>query len=269
MLDITSAGAIIGAITVGMTFLSTLVRHLVLDKEKVKEHKEQIRYHQEQMKQAQKNKDMKGVQKHQESMMSVMSDQMRHNMKPMIFTMIPFLIVFSWMGAQYNDIGNIHNVLVVDPIPEGAEVADVSSIPQLNHSIRDGSVVWVFGNLTYPWEWERFGWYGDGIVRVNLTFKNAPSAVRSELTADYVSYYVNGSIQEFSSARTDDPNADLTVKKENIRVEGSVVSYDLAYENRNPYYVTTVFGVGLGWLRWYILCSFVSSMILNKIFGIT
>lgn len=269
MLDISSAGYVIGAITVGITFLSSLVRHLVLDKVKMREQKEKIKYHQEQMKIAQKNKDMKGMQKHQESMMEVMSEQMKHNFKPMLYTLIPFWIVFGWMNMHYMAIGTLHNVTVLDPMPHGAQVISISAYPNVTYAVNNGGIVWQLGNLTYPWDWERFGWYGDGHVNVSIKFKEAPSQSGSYLYADYTAFFLNGTSADYHAMKGDEPAGAFYMVKSKPSVEGNVMSYALDYENRNSYYVVNIFGVGLGWLRWYLLCSIVSSMIFNKIFGNT
>ena len=36
-----------------------------------------------------------------------MMEQMRHSFKPMLYTMIPFLLVFSWLRTTYDGSGNV------------------------------------------------------------------------------------------------------------------------------------------------------------------
>jgi len=107
MINITYDGQIIALISTGLSVMSTLVRMAVLDKGKLAEHKEKIKTHQDAIKEAQKRKDVKAMQKHQEQLFSVMSEQMKHSFKPMIFTMIPFLIVFGWLRDNYATAGTV------------------------------------------------------------------------------------------------------------------------------------------------------------------
>jgi uncharacterized membrane protein (DUF106 family) len=270
VLDLTSAGQMIGLISVGLTLVSTLVRNAVLNKEKLKEQKEKLKHHQAMMKEAQKKKDMKGMQHHQQQMMEVSMEQMRHGMKPMLFTTIPFLIVFGWMSSSYNAIGFLENTTLIDPLPSGMDVVSIQSIPNTTYMLADGAIVWRLGNLTHPWDWSRFGWYPEGHLDVAVKAKGAPEAVAGgPIRAGYVAFHVNGSATRVETGGDPEANIWLNVTRSQPAVSGETVTYRIDYENLNTYYVVTLFGVGLGWLRWYILCSFVSSMVFNKVLGNT
>ncbi|MCX6695928.1 MAG: EMC3/TMCO1 family protein [Candidatus Altiarchaeota archaeon] len=111
MISVTYDGQIIALVSVALSAMSTLVRVAVLDKNKMAAHKEKIKTHQELLKEAQKKKDLKAMQKHQEELFAVMGEQMRHSFKPMIFTMIPFLLVFGWLKGNYEQSGTVAVVL--------------------------------------------------------------------------------------------------------------------------------------------------------------
>jgi len=95
----------VALIGVGLSSLGQIVRHIVLDKEKLEEHKKKVKEIQDKMKEAQENNDMKGMQKHQSDLMSAMGEQMKHSFKPMLFTFLPFILVLNWMRGNFSDAG--------------------------------------------------------------------------------------------------------------------------------------------------------------------
>ncbi len=101
MIEITDAGYTIAAISTGLSIMSALVRKAVLDMDKMKEIKEKIKVHQKEMKLATKSGDMKKMQRNQEDMMSLTMENMKLSFKPMIYTFIPFILVFGWLRDQY------------------------------------------------------------------------------------------------------------------------------------------------------------------------
>ncbi|MFC2162231.1 EMC3/TMCO1 family protein [Candidatus Altiarchaeota archaeon] len=105
MIEVTPDGQIIAIISVAMASMSTLVRSVTIDKEKLKVQKEKIKEYQAKLKEAQKKKDMKSMQHTQSKMSAVMMEQMKHSFKPLLVTMIPFLIVFRWLGSSYGEAG--------------------------------------------------------------------------------------------------------------------------------------------------------------------
>ena len=107
MIEITNAGYEIALISFGIVFLSSLVRRIVLDQEKLKESKEKIKEHQQVMRDASKTGDMKKMQKAQETMMELSMEQLRESFKPMIFTLIPIMLIFGWIRDQYGAIENV------------------------------------------------------------------------------------------------------------------------------------------------------------------
>ncbi|MFH1403070.1 MAG: EMC3/TMCO1 family protein [Candidatus Altiarchaeota archaeon] len=107
MIELTHDGVIIGIISIAMSLMSTLVRSATIDKEKFREQKEQIKEHQMKIKEAQKNKDLKTMKKSQQHLSELMMDQMKHSFKPMLYTMVPFLIVFGWLRNNYAQVGMV------------------------------------------------------------------------------------------------------------------------------------------------------------------
>jgi hypothetical protein len=123
--------------------------------------------------------------------------------------------------------------------------------------------------VTYPWSWDRFGYYSDGKWEVNVTGSGLTAKPQAALKAGYIAYYINSTTETFTNAPVEGEKSALKVSRTVPDVRGDVSSYTISYENLNTFYVVTILGVGLGWLRWYILCSFLSSIVFNKIFGFT
>lgn len=98
---ITYDGWIIALVSFGISAMSTLVRNAVLDKEKIKEHKEKIKKHQEDLKEATKKGDAKRAQKIQSDLLEVTMENLKHGMKPMLYTWIPIIVIFGWLSKTY------------------------------------------------------------------------------------------------------------------------------------------------------------------------
>jgi len=119
LIDITPAGETIALVSVGLAVMNALVRRAVIDREKFEEHKRKLKEHQQVVKEASKAGDVKKAQKAQEELMTLMMEQLKHSFKPMIFTIIPFLLVFSWLNQQYgrfNLFGILDSTLGVGPV---------------------------------------------------------------------------------------------------------------------------------------------------------
>jgi uncharacterized membrane protein (DUF106 family) len=116
MIEVTYDGVIIAIISVGMASLSSLVRSATIDREKFREQKKKIKEYQQKMKEAQKRKDYKAMQHTQSKLSEVMMEQMKHSFKPLMYTMLPFLIVFSWLRSNYTEAGLVVRFPVMLPV---------------------------------------------------------------------------------------------------------------------------------------------------------
>ncbi len=254
MLELTSAGYTIALVSAGMTLLSTLVRNAVLDKGKLREQKEKLKHHQAQIKEAQKKKDMKGMQHHQQQMMEVSMEQMRSGMKPMLFTLIPFILVFQWMGGAYGDIGSLHNVTITALVPEGIMLAGLSATG--DHVVDGGAVTWNFTKLESQYAGE-----------VNMTVESdspPQGGLAPRVTVGYTTHEMNAESYEAGAKA-----GFLDATAAPATVEGNKAVYIITYSNTASYKVASLLGWDLGWFGWYFIASFASSMIFNKLLGNT
>lgn len=105
MWGITPDGNEIAAISIGIATVSSLVRYAVMDKEAFAESKKKMKEHQATMKKLSKSGNVKKLQEAQAQMMPLFMENMKHSMKPMLFTFIPFILIFYWLKDTYAGIG--------------------------------------------------------------------------------------------------------------------------------------------------------------------
>ncbi len=84
-----------------VTFFMTLVTWLVTDNEKMKELKEKQKELQRKAKEHQKNGNTDALLEINKQIMMGMPEMMKHNLKPMLITFIPAIIIFSFLNGAY------------------------------------------------------------------------------------------------------------------------------------------------------------------------
>ena len=78
----------------------TFVTAKVVDQKEMKRYKELLKKYQDKMVKAQKKGDMKTTKKAQSKLMGVQSEMMKNSFAPMLYTMPPIILIFSWL-RQY------------------------------------------------------------------------------------------------------------------------------------------------------------------------
>ena len=111
ILTLTEAGQSIALISVLLSFASAMVRRATVDLDKVKDSQAKMKEHQKKMQEAQKKGNTQDMLKSQEEMTKHMMIQMKQNFKPMLITLIPFLLIFKWLSGQYGSAGDVAAVL--------------------------------------------------------------------------------------------------------------------------------------------------------------
>lgn len=104
---ITAAGREIVMVSFAIVMTSSLVRKAVIDKERLDETKKKLKENQNILKEATKSGDTKRAKKAQAELTQSMMENLKIGMKPMMFTFIPFILVFSWLRGHYGDIGSV------------------------------------------------------------------------------------------------------------------------------------------------------------------
>jgi len=110
LLELTGDGMLIGLISVSIASVSSLVRNAVLDKEKLKSHRAKIKEHQSALKEATKAGDTKRAQKIQSDLLAETMENMKHGFKPMMYTFLPYIIIFGWLRKTYGGVEGVATV---------------------------------------------------------------------------------------------------------------------------------------------------------------
>lgn len=90
-------GVFIMALVVSL--IITVITAKLVDQTQMKKNKARMKEFQAKMKEAQKKGSQKELAKIQKEMMEVQGAVMKNTMRPMMFTMIPIIIIFSWMNT--------------------------------------------------------------------------------------------------------------------------------------------------------------------------
>ncbi|MDD9953952.1 MAG: EMC3/TMCO1 family protein [Candidatus Woesearchaeota archaeon] len=80
---------------------STLLQKYMTNQRKMKNLKDETKKMQKQMKEYQKKKQEEKMMKVQAKMMPLQMDLMKESFKPLIVTMIPFLVIFFWLSNHF------------------------------------------------------------------------------------------------------------------------------------------------------------------------
>ncbi len=84
-----------------ISFFISLVNYFVLDKEKMKEIKDRQKKVQEQIKTHQKAGEHQKAMELQKQLFADMPEMMKHSLKPALITMVPMIILFSFLRGVY------------------------------------------------------------------------------------------------------------------------------------------------------------------------
>ncbi|MFH1788246.1 MAG: EMC3/TMCO1 family protein [Candidatus Altiarchaeota archaeon] len=256
---VTPAGQTIALVSFGIVLLSTIIRYFTVDRDKLKESRQRLKEHQEKMKEAQKKGDSKSMQKHQHDMLAETMENMRQSMKPMIFTMIPILLIFGWMRGTYGDYGTAFDVKLIESHPEDVVVLSVSQNGEILKEA--GRVEWSLGNITAG---------KDGTASANVTVTGASKTQVQEKLADTVftlTYTSKDNQSHAFSGKIIDEDSILTVARPGLTQTGDRFNYELKLHNQE--FMVKIGSYTFGWLGWYIIISFATSIILNKAFKLT
>jgi uncharacterized membrane protein (DUF106 family) len=130
--------------------ISTLLQKYLTDQEKMRRLKDDTKKMQKQMKEAQKEKDADKVMKLQGKLMPIQMDLMKESFRPLLWTMLPFLLIFFWLNSHFGyypvepgvpfsvtaafEEGLSGNATLVAP--------DGFTVDQPTKSIEDGKISW-------------------------------------------------------------------------------------------------------------------------------
>lgn len=277
--EITTEGWIIAFVSVGLMLMSALVRRKILGVEKIKEMRERMKQCQKEVKEATKNRDTKRVQKAQEELMKLSIENMKYMYSPkmLIYTMLPFFIVFTLLANMYGDLHPALNVVIIDSLPLNISYIEVNTSKNGFYNST---------TKTIRWDIERVSTDTTEKVSVNLTVD--PNYL------EILNKSIENSITTLEYTQKDGFKELITLNDINDQKEGVImslkkmksnstaankVSYEVIYRNTALHNVvkfplkTDFMGLhinnGFGWLMWYLVTAMVFSIFINKLLKVS
>lgn len=111
------------AMAIVISSIITIITSKVVDQAAMKKHKEKMKLYQERLRIAQKNKNEKEMKKIQSKLMKTQSFMMSSSFKPMIYTMIPIILIFGWLSYSFPRDDTIVTLpFTLRPLPWGTEL---------------------------------------------------------------------------------------------------------------------------------------------------
>lgn len=274
MFSLTEAGYAIAGISVFISIFSSAVRLAVTDMKRMKEIKEKLKENQAEIRKLTKSGDTKKIERTQKEMLELTTENMHMATKPMLFTIIPILLIFWWVGGVYGDINPTYNVTIVDNLPGNLTILEAKVSNGGNFTDQGG-------NKTLLWSIPKARSDTESEVSAELRLGSGDLSLLNSSEAVLAYSDENGTKRSVSSKSAQSPeNALMTVKKDIIvDAQSNKVFYKVTYRNMMtnnvvffPIYadVCVLFGVfhihnGLDWLGWYLICTMIVSLIITRI----
>lgn len=246
----TPEGGVIAVVSLLMSLMSVLVRKKLVNQELMKTQRGEMKELNKKIKEAQKAGDAKLVSEHTGRLMELNSQMMKQSFKPMLITLIPFLLVFNWMGGSFDH--TMKDVALVYPIQSGVAVRDVV--------MSDGGI---FNQTSSMMIWKNFT-----VEPGNWSTRNAEYTSDAAVSPANASLYYN-TPKDALRGPFESNLTDGLVFLSSVENSGGKTRVTLFYNNTKSNIVARLGGYSLGWLGWYILCSMVTSIALNKIFKVS
>jgi len=222
--------------------ISTLLQKYLTDQAKMRRLREDTKKYQEQMKKASKEGDQEKVLKLQQKMMPMQLDMMKESFKPLLVSLIPFLLVFFWLSNHFA----FHQITPDTPFTVSASFEEgvagsvtLRSEPNLlienpTQQITDGTAKWIVQGE-------------QGVYNLTLSFPEGsvikPASRPVIITTDRL----------YEAPEMPNPNGHKFVR-----------SFDVGNEKLVPIPGLNLFGWHPGWIFYYIIFSIPISLLLKK-----
>jgi uncharacterized membrane protein (DUF106 family) len=269
MIGLTEAGYAITGISAVLAMFSSLVRVAVTDMKRSKEIRAKLKENQAEMRKLAKSGDSKKLERAQKEMMELTTENMRMVYKPMIITIIPIILIFGWLGGAYGDLNPTMNVTVVSQLPANMTAENITV---KNDGVYNAS------NNTITWEIGKAHTDATGEVSAELKVKPQYLVDLNDTVVSLTYSDKNGRLGPIVSSDHLQPveGSNMTVERiVETKPETGKVLYRVVYGNiatNNVIFFPLSFDFlfihihnGMGWVGWYILCSVIVSLIINKI----
>ena len=220
-------------LSVSLSLMSMLATKLMTNQKKLKAHREELKKMQKKLKES--RSDPKKSFKIQKEMMDLNMVVMKESFKPIIITMIPFLLVFAWLTTSFTHVPFMENepIIVSAKLPDGVNELYLTSDPTTGLTIVNSSAR-IIDNVAW---FELFGEQGE----YSLLFKErTDSAILGSHDLVIGSFFTRPEIKQSSPL---------------------LVSTKIHYSPVEIY----LFGWNAGWFWSYIIFSIFFSILFRKL----
>lgn len=87
-----------------LSLIMVILTKVLTDQNEIKKAKREMKFYQDKIKKAQGSGDKDAVGKLSNDMLKASSKQLKQSMKPMIVSMIIFVVAIGWLGAEYAEL---------------------------------------------------------------------------------------------------------------------------------------------------------------------
>jgi len=225
-------------LSIVLGLLTTLLQKYMTDQAKMKRLKADTKKYQVQMKELQKKGETEKLMKLQKKMMPLQMDLMKESFRPLFVTMIPFLMIFFWLGNHFafypilpNQPFTVTAVFDDEVAGEATLISENLDIEEPTQQVSNGEIKWnVQGS--------------EGLYAMELSFAGA-SFKRNVLITTDRSYITPV-----------------------LPLKGTVEEFNVNNQKLTPLGKFSLFGWFPGWIFCYILFSIPISLGLKKVLGV-
>ncbi len=264
--EISEPGIVIFVIAIVLGLASSLVMKFTMGKD-AKEAREKQKLISADLKAALKANDVKKAKELQSELMKSSLSSMKFSLKPMLITLIPFILVFGWMTAEYGTIGDVNFKMGVSN--QSLSIFDCPSQSELNQhnycnsSFYNGTLkagqtvdfsITVASDQAPKTKVEISG-YAKDVGGKNESY---------ELFADTITV-LNGEHEKNPYYQKESNPVEITPKFLSSSTNGAMVKYNFKLTNHQAGNVITLLGINLSWFWWYLLIALPSSVIIGRL----
>jgi len=252
MIDLTGPAYEIVAIALAIALISSAVTKVTVGKknaETIKKTKEL----QSQLKSAMKQKNIEKAKELQSEMLKVSMESIQNSFKPMLITIIPFILVFWWMASAYGEYGSVSYKITIEnttPVYVDFYNGTLKARESINFSLK------IFPeNIANQQE-----------INTKVITTSKEGSISAILNTVFNANDVNALPKNAVGYEEIGEPLDVSPKYQSKSTNGEPVNYTLTITNKKSDAIVNIFGIELNWLWWYMITVVIFSMIIGKLF---
>lgn len=238
-----------------ITLLITFIYKFTTDQVLLKQIREKQKNLQDEMKKNRGNPSK--VMKLQKQAMESSMEMMRQSFKSMLFTFIPIIILFGWVGTHFAyeplDVGQEFNVTLM--LKKGAAGDITINVPQGITLVSPSTQTINGKTMDYTLKADAGGAY-------LVTFLHNDQLVEKQIVVDGE----NGYIKNIKTKKTFIDS--IYGSREGYLSDGDITQIIVGYDKVRPFGSISLFGWRPGWLGSYIIFSILFSIVIRKVFKV-